>query len=302
MPLQVAEIFLDVVAPVFTLVLIGFMAAPRLGLQAKTLSRLSYYILIPAFVFQVFSQAQVEISLAARMVGFMLTVQIGCALLGGIIPWALGRSTTMISAYVLVATFGNVGNFGLPLIEFRLGPEALVPATFFFLVINLSSFVIGVTAANWAKGGSMGATMAVLKTPALLAVPPALLFNWTPLQPPLILTRVTEPLASAMVPVMLVALGVQLASTRTFAIDRDVILSSGIRLLASPLLAFALVGLFGLHGLERGAGIVQAAMPAAILTAIIAIEYELIPEFVTRVVLFSTIASLVTLTFILSIV
>ncbi|MGM0675299.1 MAG: AEC family transporter, partial [Spirochaetota bacterium] len=52
----------------------------------------------------------------------------------------------------------------------------------------------------------------------------------------------------------------------------------------------------------RGAGILQSSMPTAVLASIIAIEYDLLPEFVTEVVLFSTLASLVTLTLVMVIV
>ena len=48
--------------------------------------------------------------------------------------------------------------------------------------------------------------------------------------------------------------------------------------------------------MERSTGILQAAMPSAVLTSIIAIEYKLIPEFVTTTVLFSTLYSILTLT------
>nr|NIQ97702.1 AEC family transporter [Desulfuromonadales bacterium] len=44
------------------------------------------------------------------------------------------------------------------------------------------------------------------------------------------------------------------------------------------------------------AGVLQAGMPTAVLVAIISREYGIVPPFVTSVVLFSTLASLVTLT------
>lgn len=43
-------------------------------------------------------------------------------------------------------------------------------------------------------------------------------------------------------------------------------------------------------------------MPTAVLTSLIALEHDLIPDFVTTVVLFSTVASAVTLTIVLAIV
>jgi predicted permease len=142
----------------------------------------------------------------------------------------------------------------------------------------------------------------VLKTPALLALLPALLFNWLDLTPPLVLVRSTGLLAEAMVPTMLLTLGVQLAGIGLPRFDRDVIIASAIRLLTGPCLAMILAAPFALTGLERGTGILQAGMPAAVFASIIALENDLLPDFVTTTVLFSTLASLITLTVLLALV
>ncbi len=105
-----------------------------------------------------------------------------------------------------------------------------------------------------------------------------------------------------MVPTMLVTLGVQLANTRNVVFTKDVLIASAIRLLGGPLIAYLLVIPFGLTGLERSAGILQAGMPAAVLASIIALEHKLLPDFVITTVLFSTLASLVTLTLLLAFV
>ena len=301
MLLQLGEIFLNVITPVFAFVLIGYIAAPRLGLEARTLSRFAYYILVPAFVFNVMSSATIEAELATQMLVYILLVHLACALLGYGVARLLRRPPAMVGAYVLVAVFGNVGNFGLPLIEFRLGEAALIPATVYFLAIIIVAFVIGVAAANLQKGGSLGAILAVFKTPALLALPPALLVNWLNLTPPLLLTRITGLLGGAMVPTMLVALGVQLAATQALTIDRDVVVASSLRLLGGAALALLIVVPFGLTGLERGAGVLQSAMPTAVLASIIALEYDLLPDFVTTAVLFSTLASVITLTLLMAV-
>lgn len=300
MLLQLGEIFFNVISPVFALVLIGYIAAPRLGLEARTLSRFAYYILVPAFVFNIMSSATIEAELATRMLVYILLVHLACALLGYGVARLLRLPPAMVGAYVLVAVFGNVGNFGLPLIEFRLGQAALIPATVYFLAIIIVAFVIGVAAANLQKGGSLGAILAVFKTPALLALPPALLVNGLNLTPPLLLTRITGLLGGAMVPTMLVALGVQLAATKALTIDRDVVVASGLRLLGGAALALLIVIPFGLTGLERGAGVLQSAMPTAVLASIIALEYDLLPDFVTTAVLFSTLASVITLTLLMA--
>lgn len=300
--LQLATIFINVITPVFALVVIGYFAGTRLELEPRTLTRYAYYILIPALVFNVIASAQVEVGLATQMILFAVVVHIALAGVGWGVAKALRRPEKMVSAYILIAVFGNVGNFGLPLIEFRLGHEAFAAATVYFLAIMTIAFIIGVAAANLPSGGGLKATLAVFKTPALIALVPAVIANAYDIQPPLFLERIIGLLAAATIPTMLVALGVQLSTLKSFNFTSDVIIASGIRLLAGPALAILLAVPFGLTGIERGAGIFQAAMPAAVLTAIIAMEYDLIPEFVTTTVLFSTLASVITLTLVMALV
>ncbi len=302
MLLQLATIFINVITPVFTLVVIGYFAGHWLGLEARTLTRYAYYILVPAFVFNIISTATVEANLAIRMIIYILLVHIGCAALGFGVAKLMKRSPPMVAAYVLIAVFGNVGNFGLPIIEFRLGPEAILAATIYFLAIMTFAFIIGVGAANWTRGGGKTAILAIFKTPALIALIPAFFFNWTAFTPPLFATRITGLLGGAMVPTMLVVLGVQLTGMDKFRFTVDVVAASAVRLIGGPILALILIVPFGLTGIERGAGIFQAAMPAAVLTSIIALEYDLLPDFVTTTVLFSTLASVITLTLVLAIV
>ena len=68
------------------------------------------------------------------------------------------------------------------------------------------------------------------------------------------------------------------------------------------MLAFGLAFIFPLGELEKNIGILQTAMPTAILAAIIAIEYDIVPNFVTTSVLLSTILGVFTLTILLSII
>jgi predicted permease len=114
--------------------------------------------------------------------------------------------------------------------------------------------------------------------------------------------RITGLLGRATIPLMLVTLGVQLAQVERPRINRDVIAASAIRLIGGPVLAFLVVPILGLGGLERSVGILQASTPVAVTTTIIALEYELAPDYVTTTLLFSTVASLVTMTVVLSLI
>ena len=288
-------VFLNVILPVFGIILLGTLLGKRLELQARTLTRAAYYIFVPAFIFQAISSAQVPLTSALKMLSFIIITHLLAVFIAAGIGRFLGRSKEMIAAFVMIAAFGNVGNYGLAMIQFRLGDTALPPATIYFVAISISAFVVCVGAAGWAHGGSRGAIWQILKTPALWATVPAVMVSAGGLEVPLMLERMIGLLADGMIPVMLFALGLQLLEQGKVHLTRDVLLGSGIRLVLTPLLALLLAQFFGLSRIESHAGILQAAMPVAILVSIIAKENDIVPDFVTSVVVVSTLASVVTL-------
>lgn len=292
---QLLGIFLNVLVPVFALVVIGYLFGPRLQLETRTLTRLAYFILTPAFVFNILSRTKIEAELAGRMIGFITAVYIGSIVIAFVVARLLRRSPAMTAAYVMIAAFGNVGNFGLPIIQFAEGPEALGIATVYFLANLVLAFVVCVTAANFSRGPSLAMAGQVFRTPALLALVPALLVNWAGITLPEVLVRPLDLLSGAMIPTMLIVLGAQLAAAGLPKFGLDLLLSSAIRLLSGPLIAFAIVGWFALPELERNVGILQSSMPTAVLVSIIAMENKLLPEFVTATVLFSNLVSILTL-------
>jgi hypothetical protein len=303
---ELLGIFLNVLVPVFALVVIGYVIGPKLKLEARTLSRTSYFILIPAYVFDVLSAADINVTVAAQISAYAILTHVLCAGLGFVVAKLLKRPPRVVAAFVLIAVFGNVGNFGIPIVKFRFPDQPYVNEVniVYFLAIVTISFIVGVAAANWNKGGVFKSVVAVFKTPALMAVPPALLTNFAlhhyELTLPLPLARPISLLAAAMIPTMVVALGVQLASAGLPKVNADMVLSALVRLMGGPILAVLLATPFGLSEIERSVGIIQAAMPAAVLASIIAFENDLLPEFVIGAVLFSTLASVVTLTVVLA--
>ncbi len=297
------SVFLQVVAPVFTLVFIGYFAGPALKLDARTLSRTAYFIFVPALVFMIISRAELRAALAARMFFYIILVHIICGLTAFGIARMLKCSVELTAAYVVIAVSGNVGNFGLPLIEFRFGEQALAQGTIYFLGVMLTSMMISIIAASWARDGSRTrAIVSVFKTPALLAVVPALIVNIADLRVPLLFSRIAELAGGAMVPSLLVTLGVRLAQEGKPVLNAHLLTASMLRLVAAPLIAFFLSVPLEITGLERAVGILQSGMPVAILASIIALEYELMPEFVTSSVLLTSLAGMGTLTIVLSLV
>jgi len=302
MVLQILKIFIDIVTPVFFLIFLGYYVGPRLELDPRTLSRTAYFLLVPCFVFDIISRLDIDVATVAQMIMYAGLINVLVALSAFTLARLLNRSREMTAAFVIIATFGNVGNLGLSLVDFRLGQAAQTSATIYFVTTILLSFVICVGISSWTRGTGLSAVLSVFKTPALIAMVPALFFYVTDVEVPLFLSRITGLLGRAMIPVMLVTLGVQLSGLVKFHFSFDMAIASVLRLIVSPLIAVGLSFVFSLSGMEIRSGILQAGMPVAVLGSIIAIEYNIIPKFVTTAVLFSTVLSLATLTILLYLV
>lgn len=259
-------------------------------------------MLVPAFVFVVVSSADTAADEVIGFIGLTLGALVVAAGVGYLAARVMGLSSRMTAAMVLVSIYGNVGNFRLPVIMFRFGEAALDEAAVSFLVINFVSFVVGVSAATWHRSSPLTAVWKGLTSPAVLGLVPALLFSWAGWELPRPILGSLGLLADGLIPVMLLALGGQLAEMRRVDHLREAVVASGIRLLVAPAAAALFAAWMGVAGIAREVGIIQAAMPAAVFTAIIAMEHDLEPGFVTSVVVVSKVASLVTLTIVLGLV
>jgi hypothetical protein len=69
-----------------------------------------------------------------------------------------------------------------------------------------------------------------------------------------------------------------------------------LQLVVTPLVGLGFAGLMGLSGVTRQAAVLEAAMPTAVITTVLAVEYDLDAAFITSVVIVSTLLSPLTLT------
>jgi hypothetical protein len=71
-------------------------------------------------------------------------------------------------------------------------------------------------------------------------------------------------------------------------------------LAVTPLIAFGASAALGLEGTARQAAILQSGMPSAVLTTILALEFDVAPAFVTACVTLSTVISPLTVTLLIA--
>jgi len=131
----------------------------------------------------------------------------------------------------------------------------------------------------------------VVRVPTIYAVAAALLFVLFGSTPPAVVMRPIEMLSNASLPLMILVLGMQLE--RAALPDRPVVVVAAVvvSLLLTPLAAFGIASALGMTGPAFQAAMIQSSMPAAVVTTILALQYETAPNFVTSVVLATTVLS-----------
>jgi hypothetical protein len=142
----------------------------------------------------------------------------------------------------------------------------------------------------------LNAIKGLVKFPAIYALSMGILFLQLDLNLPTGLDRTVTLLSNAAIPCMLVLLGMQLVNIRLDGHVKPLILTSSMRLLVAPALAFGLSMLFKMTGAAQQAVVLEAGMPVAVLTTILATEFDTAPTFVTTAVLVTTLLSPLTLT------
>ncbi|MBI3912830.1 MAG: AEC family transporter [Chloroflexi bacterium] len=295
-----AAILVNIIAPIVVVAALGFILGRALQLDARALSRVALYLLAPSIVFTSTLHAQIGADFFS-IAAFVLIITALMGLLTAALAKLMRYDQPTASAFALSTMFANVGNYGLPLVLFAFGDEGLARGVIFFTVSAMLGQTLAVFIASRGRAEARQAILNVFKLPLVYAFFGALALNQAGIAIPAPLTKSLDLLAGAAVPVMLVILGIELAHV-SFANDRLAIgISTVVKLVVTPVVAFALAALMGLQGLTRAVCIIEASMPTAVLVSILAVEFKARPEFVTGVVLVSTIASVVTLTVLLGI-
>ena len=291
----VGSIFASDIVPIFIVAGVGFLLARRFGASVKTLSTVAFNSLSPCLVFNQLVTAQVSGSQSLRVAAFcvLLTIAIGLVARLTSMPLRLDRMT--LSSFLLVAMFSNSGNYALPVVLFAFGREALSFASVYFVTSAILIYTAGILVAASGHGSVRLALARLLKVPAIYAVTAAVIVLSTHATVPAAIMRPIGLLSDAAIPIMLLVLGMQLERAvvpkHPLAVAAAVVLS----LVVAPSIAFALTWFLGITGAARQAAIIEASMPAAVITTVLALEFDLDAAFSTSVVFFTTLLSPITL-------
>lgn len=293
---SLAALFANNLIPVLLIAGVGYLLARWQKLEPRTLSQICFYVFNPCLIFTLISQSHLETSAILRIT----TIAALATFTLGFLAWLAGRLFRLprrtLVAVLLTTMFINAGNFGLPVVQFAFGEEALSYGTLFYITSSVLAYTVGVVIASMGEASFSRALINLARVPTIYGLLFGFLFLGTGWSLPTPLERSVTTLAGASIPAMLVLLGLQFPQISLSGQAVPLAITNFTRLVISPVLVTGLSFLFGLTGPALQASVLQSAMPSAVLNTVLATEFDVEPSFVTTAVFTSTLLSPLTLT------
>lgn len=304
-------VLLNVIAPVFGILGLGFGATRFRILQAEGVRGLVLFVFnfaIPVLLFRSMATMELPEEVAWAFLGAFYTGSLAMYGVGmALARWVYHRPLEEQAIFGMGAGFSNTVLLGIPIVLTALGPDAALPL---FLIIAFHSAVLmPVTVALIHLGRGEGISAAeqagsvvreVLKNPIVMGLFLGLLFNRMGMALPGPLDRMTELLGGAAVPCALFAMGASLASYPVGSDGPPAAILATLKLVGHPLLVWVMaVPVLGLEGIWVPAAVLMAAMPTGVNVYLFGARYDAAASVAARTVLVSSTAAVVTLSILL---
>ena len=301
---------LELSAPLFLLVLAGYLLAAS-GRWPKAVSdalaKFVFAVAVPALLFSLMSDFSklppVDARLLIAFFGGCLIVFVLGRLVG---LWLFGLNGVQQSVFALGGIFANNVLLGVPIVKATLG-EAAMPSVALVLVFNaLTLWTLVTVSVEWARHGELslrgfGNTLrSVLTNPIVASVLLGAAFGMSGLPLPAVIGTPLSLLGSSAVPLSLIVLGMGLAEYGIRSGWREAAAITAIKLVAQPLVVWALASALGLPPVETQAVVLLAALAVGVNVYLMAREFDALQGPVAASMVMSTALSALTVPLTLS--
>jgi auxin efflux carrier (AEC) len=289
----------ETILAIILLILVGYIAK-KIGLlkseDSLTLNKIVVNIAIPSLIFLAMFNADLSnIKILLPITLICIITGILCGLLVYLFSRARGYSKKTKWALVGTSTLFNSGFLGYPVVLGVFGATGLVRAVFYDMGSTILFLCLGILFILIFGGKYTSIIRRTLLFPPLWGILLGILANIMHINPGFIPLNVLKYLSGAAIPIIMISLGLSLEVGGLRYYFGAATFVTIIRLMISPLIAIFMVYILGLHGLEGAVTVVEAGMPSAMLSLVLAASYDLDINAAAACIFMSTVISMVTL-------
>jgi malate permease and related proteins len=296
----------ETILAIILLILIGYIAK-RIGLlkpeDSLTLNKIVINIAIPSLIFLAMFNADLS-NLKILLPITLICIVTGslCGLIVYIFARARGYSKKTRWTLVGTSTLFNSGFLGYPVVLGIFGAAGLVRAVFYDMGSTILFLSLGILFIIIFGGKYTSIIKRTLLFPPLLGIVLGILANILHLNPGFITLNVLKYLSGAAIPLIMISLGLSLEAGDIKNYLGAASFVTLTRLIISPMIAILMVYILGLHGLEGTVTVVEAGMPSAMLSLVLAASYDLDINAAAACIFLSTVVSMITLPILISLI
>lgn len=296
----------QVIVPLSIPVIVGALLGRYRNLETKPLLTLYLYFLSPALILDTLNRADLSFDDIYKTLAFcILNLILMWAVangLGKILKW----SSPEIAGLTLISTLTNAVNYGLPLVLLALGTLGLEKASIYVIIQMIIVNTIGVYFAARSQFSVKNAITSVFSLPAIYAAILAVLLRTLDVHLPAGVEKGVSLVAAAYSPVVLVILGAQMVSVKSAELESKLQtpfwMGMVVRLCAAPLIAWFGLYILNIEGVLFSVLFLLASMPVAVNAVILAERFNASPKFVSKCILWTTLASFIVLPVLIALV
>ena len=269
----------ETILAIILMILIGY-ASKKIGLlkseDSIPLNKIVINITIPALIFIAMYGADLSnISVLIPITLICIVTGSLCGLIIYLLSRAKGYSKKTKWTLVGTSTLFNSGFLGYPIVLGVFGASGLVRAVFYDMGSTILFLCLGIFFIILFGGKYTSIIKRTLLFPPLWAIILGIIANIMHFDLGFLPLNVLKYLSGAAIPVIMISLGLSLEVGGLKNYLGAASFVSMIRLIISPIIAFSLVYFFGLSGLGGTVTVVEAGMPSAILSLVLAASYDL---------------------------
>ena len=301
----ILQTLLNPVLPVFALLGLGAVFARRGVFDAAAAGVLNRFVLlisVPTLLFGLLSQVDIR-HFQWSVLGLYFASEAAVYALGaGLARWVLGRGWRESLLLGMTASFVNHVLFVLPMARVLYGEAASAPIVGIITIdsaLIFSAHVIGLELAEHGCGSLRLAARQLLGHPLLLAIGAGLAANLLEIPLHAGLFTFTQLAGATAAPVSLFALGIILSAPGDRSLDKAAWGIAALKVMLHPLLAWWLLSQLAVPAPAwSGPALLVAAGPCGAMPFVLALRYGVPAASIARAIIYSTAASLLTLSLI----
>lgn len=288
------------ILPIFLVAGLGFWLRRFKNVEARPIASIVFNGFSPALVFASLVNSALPVAELGKLAAFAVLCIALMGAIGTLGGRLMGLSKVDNAVFLLALMFVNGGNYGLTLNQLRYGEDGLSMAVVYYIVSSILVYTVGVFIVSTGRRSWRESLGKLARVPAIYAVGLAMIVYGLQISVPGPLMSAIDLAAGGAIPAMVLVLGMNMADLARLANLRVTLPAVALRLVVGPAVALFVAALLGLQGLNRSVSIIEASMPTAVLTTVLATEFDVKPAMITGIVVLSTLLSPITLSLLIN--